>query len=199
MCCVSAHPSLARRLLAPLAAGWFAGCAHAPPAALSDPALHGCWRHEAQGRLFADGRRESVPSPCTTEFSADEMRVRCPFPQKVTIGDFLAALPRTSEGRTEVLSQEEVQKLLAKNPRISVYRYRIDRPGHWVATMTESTMVKPLAPPREASYRLEGDRLEIALEGADAAAVLPGLVRLETLLVRTTGPEASGCLPPRSG
>ncbi len=47
----------------------------------------------------------------------------------------------------------------------------------------------------EDGRRVDGDRLEIAVEAPPAPDALPGLVRLETALVRVPAAEAGECLP----
>lgn len=174
------------------------GCAHVPAASLTDPRLLGCWRVHEERQLFRDGQLVVANGDCTMVFGPAELQSRCSGPR--TFGDFLKLMPAAPPGTTLTLEKERVQALMMAPSVVSTYRYRIDRPGHYVATATESTlrtMIGWLPPPQDTRYSFDADRLKIAVDIPPAGGERVGLARVESTLVRVAPEAGASECPPR--
>lgn len=79
----------------------------------------------------------------------------------------------------------------------ATYAYELDSPGHWVAQLTRSDVVKGVPPPTDASYSIDERWLRIdavARKGGPDDPLRPG--RVESLLLRVAPGAGGACEPP---
>jgi hypothetical protein len=157
------------------------------------------WLRRSLPALLAPALLSSAPARAAPGAVRDDALLGC-WRSQVQVSTFADGRRTTTNANcvTEFRAGEaETTCAGPRGPYRTTSSYRIDRPGHYVATITASTMTKERPPHVGATYRIDERWLRIALAPPKAGPKDPPRPRrVETLAVRVPrGGEAGACEP----
>jgi hypothetical protein len=157
------------------------------------------WLRRSVPALLAPALIPSAPAHAARGAARDDALLGC-WRSQVQVSTFADGRQATTNVNcvTEFRAGEaETTCAGPRGPYRTTSSYRIDRPGHYVATITASTMTKERPPPIGATYRIDERWLRIALTPPKGDPKEPARPRrVETLAVRVPrGGEGGACEP----